>query len=119
MNEREPELQPRYIISVAASLANCHPQTLRHYERLGLIAPLRTRGNVRLYTERDVELVLRIQRLMNELGVNLAAVEVILHMREQILSLRAEIERLRSNATLVEPYGEQSTQRYTEGATTP
>ncbi len=117
MSNIGPELQPRYIISAAAELANCHPQTLRHYERLGLIAPLRTRGNVRLYTERDIEVVLRIQRLMNELGVNLAAVEVILHMREQILSLRAEIERIRANAGPVDQYGEQSTQGYNEGAT--
>ena len=93
---RDSDTQPRYIISVAASLAQCHPQTLRHYERLGLVTPQRTRGNVRLYTDRDIEQLKRIQRLMEDLGVNLAGVEIVLHMREQILSLRAEVEALRS-----------------------
>lgn len=87
--------QPRYIISVAASLARCHPQTLRHYERLGLISPQRSRGNLRLYTEGDIDQLRRIHRLMEDLGVNLAGVEVILHMRAQIVNLRDEIESLR------------------------
>ena len=89
MSEHRVEAQPRYIISVAASLANCHPQTLRHYERLGLVTPQRTRGNVRLYTEQDIETLQRIQRLMEDLGVNLAAVEIILHMRQQIVDFHA------------------------------
>lgn len=92
---RSQEAQPRYIISAAASLANCHPQTLRHYERLGLVTPQRSRGNVRLYTEQDIEQLRRIQRIMDDLGVNLAAVEVILHMREQIVRLQSEVESLR------------------------
>jgi len=90
------ERQPRYIISVAASLAECHPQTLRHYERLGLVTPVRTRGNVRMYNDHDIEQLHRIQRMMDDLGVNLAAVEVILHMREQILELRSELDALRA-----------------------
>lgn len=93
-----PSRQPRYIISVAASIASCHPQTLRHYERLGLVTPHRSRGKVRLYTDEDIAQLQRIQRLMDELGVNLAAVEVILHMREQILQLQSEIESLQARA---------------------
>ncbi|MDQ3855427.1 MAG: helix-turn-helix transcriptional regulator [Chloroflexota bacterium] len=97
MSDRvESNAQPRYIISAAASLAECHPQTLRHYERLGLVSPVRTRGNVRLYTDQDIEQLRRIQRMMEDLGVNLAGVEVILHMRRQILELRAELEALRT-----------------------
>lgn len=90
----DPDRQPRYIISVAASLTSCHPQTLRHYERLGLVTPERSPGNLRLYTEAHIEQLRRIQRLVEDLGVNLAAVEVILNMRAQILSLRAETAHL-------------------------
>ncbi len=112
MSRKSPDKQPRYIISVAASLANCHPQTLRHYERLGLVAPRRTRGNVRLYTEEDIEQLRRIHRLMDDLGVNLAAVEVILHMREQILRLQAELEELRARVVEYESAREERTGAY-------
>lgn len=83
--------QPRYTIGVAAKLSRCHPQTLRHYEERGLIQPARNRGNCRLYSEQDIEQLKRIHRLMDDLGVNLAAVEIILHMRAQILQLQAEL----------------------------
>lgn len=95
MPDRPADLQPRYIISVAANLANCHPQTLRHYERLGLVRPQRSKGNARLYADNDIEQLKRIQRLMDDLGVNLAAVEVILNMREQIIDLQNEVNELR------------------------
>ena len=87
--------EPVYFISVAARLVHCHPQTLRTYERLGLLSPKRTRRNVRLYSERDLERLRQIQRLTQELGVNLAGVEVILKLLDQIEGLKAEIERLR------------------------
>lgn len=103
MGDRDAEHQPRHIISAAARLANLHPQTLRHYERLGLVSPQRTRGKARLYSDRDVEQLVRIQRLMNELGVNLAAVEVILRMREQILSLQAQVAELNERLGTVPP----------------
>jgi MerR family transcriptional regulator/heat shock protein HspR len=96
MEHPSDQPQPRYIISVAAVMASCHPQTLRHYERVGLVTPQRSRGNVRLYTQQDIEQAQRIQRLMDDLGVNLAGVEIILHMREQILDLQAELRRLRA-----------------------
>jgi MerR family transcriptional regulator/heat shock protein HspR len=83
-------------IGVAAERAGVHEQTLRHYERLGLISPAR-RGtrphSPRLYSERDIERVVHIRRLMGELGVNLAGVETILHMRDRMESLRREAER--------------------------
>lgn len=74
----------RVTISVAAELVNVHQQTLRHYERIGLIEPERGKGDIRYFTPSDIERALQIRRLVEELGVNLAGVEVILNMREQM-----------------------------------
>lgn len=82
----------RYTISVAAELVNVHQQTLRHYERLGLIEPLRGKGEIRYYSPHDIERIMQIRRLVEELGVNLAGVEVILNMRDQMERMRAEHE---------------------------
>ncbi len=82
-----------YVISVAASRVNVHAQTLRHYERLGLIAPSRTPGNIRLYSDRDLERVSQVQRLVGELGVNLAGVEVILNLTDKLEKQRQEMEQ--------------------------
>jgi len=87
--------EPCYIISVAAEIVSVHPQTLRHYERIGLIEPERSDGNIRLYSERDLERVRRIRRLVDDLGVNLAGVEVILNMRDRMAELQAEMDRMR------------------------
>ncbi len=87
--------QPRYVISVAAQMLGVHPQTLRLYEREGLVEPKRTGGKIRLYSERDLERIRCIMRLTNDLGVNLAGAEAILNMRERILHLREEFERMR------------------------
>src|SRR5687768_8785051 len=81
--------RPVYHISVVAEIVETHPQTLRMYERMGLISPQRTRNNIRLYSEADVEQVRRIQHLTQDLGVNLAGVEV-------VFKLLQEMERLRS-----------------------
>jgi MerR family transcriptional regulator/heat shock protein HspR len=84
-----------YIISVAAQKANVHEQTLRHYERLGLITPARkgpSPHSPRLYSDRDIERVLHIRRLMQDLGVNLAGVEAILHMRDRMEQMQSEME---------------------------
>ena len=86
--------EPCYIISVAASLVNRHPQTLRTYERLGLIKPARSDGGVRLYSPRDIERLRQIVRLTEELGVNVAGVEVILHMRERMEQMRRDMEQM-------------------------
>src|SRR5579875_1738799 len=91
--ERAESHDPRrYTISVAAELVHVHQQTLRHYERLGLIEPLRGKGEIRYFSPEDIERVLQIRRLVDELGVNLAGVEVILNMRDQLERLRQEMD---------------------------
>ncbi|HVL64097.1 MAG TPA: helix-turn-helix transcriptional regulator [Actinomycetota bacterium] len=91
-HRNDPE-QAIYIISVAAELAGVHPQTLRVYERKGLLRPQRTEGNTRRYSERDIELLRRIQDLTNE-GVNLAGVTRILELERKLERLEARNERL-------------------------
>jgi len=86
--------RPRYMISIAAELVGMHPQTLRIYEQKGLVRPRRTPGNTRLYSERDVERLRLIQRLTTELGLNLAGVEALLALRDQVERLQARIDRL-------------------------
>lgn len=88
--------EPLYVISVAARMVNLHPQTLRHYEKLGLIEPARTEGNVRMYSPHDIERLRKITGLVEDLGVNLAGVEVILNMTKQIEELQAQVEELES-----------------------
>jgi MerR family transcriptional regulator/heat shock protein HspR len=83
-----------FMISVAAELAEMHPQTLRIYEQRGLIAPKRSPKNTRLYSQRDVERLRRIQQMTAE-GLNLAGVETVLALEAQVQKLRAENERLR------------------------
>ncbi|MCL2141009.1 MAG: MerR family transcriptional regulator [Dehalococcoidia bacterium] len=80
--------QPRYVISVAAEMLGTQPYTLRYYERVGIIKPARSNGNLRLYSDDDLSQLRRIMTLMYELGVNLAGVEVILHMSHQIHELQ-------------------------------
>ena len=82
-----------YQISVVAEMVETHPQTLRTYEKLGLIAPRRTRNNVRLFSEEDVERVRRIQHLTQDLGVNLAGVEVVFKLLLEIEKMRAELDK--------------------------
>jgi MerR family transcriptional regulator/heat shock protein HspR len=85
-----------YIISVAAQKAEVHEQTLRHYERLGLIAPARkgdSPHSPRLYSDRDIERVVHIRALMRDLGVNLAGVEAILHMKDRMEQLQDDLEK--------------------------
>ncbi len=85
-----------YIISVAAEKAEVHEQTLRHYERLGLITPARkgdSPHSPRLYSDRDIERVVHIRRLMRDLGVNLAGVEAILHMKDRMEEMQQQMER--------------------------
>ena len=81
-----------YYISVVAEMVETHPQTLRTYEKMGLIAPRRTSNNVRLFSEADVERVRRIQHLTQDLGVNLAGVEVVFKLLLEIERMRAELE---------------------------
>jgi MerR family transcriptional regulator/heat shock protein HspR len=90
----EHEHHPRYMISIAAELVGMHPQTLRVYEQKGLVRPKRTAGNTRLYSEGDLERLRLIQRLTTEVGLNLAGVELVLRMEDELKRAQAQIERL-------------------------
>ena len=86
--------RPRYMISVAAELVGMHPQTLRIYENKGLIRPKRTNGGTRLYSDADVERLKLIQQLTNELGLNLAGVEHVLRLRDDLVQMRRRLDRM-------------------------
>ena len=86
--------RPRYMISVAAELVGMHPQTLRLYESKGLVRPARTPGGTRLYSDADVERLRLIQRLTTELGLNLAGVEQVLRLEDELRRVRTRLERL-------------------------
>jgi MerR family transcriptional regulator/heat shock protein HspR len=87
--------EPVYLISVVASMLDIHPQTLRQYEREGLIVPSRTQGRIRLYSQRDIERMKLILRLTRQMGVNIAGVDIILQLKEQIDLMEKEIDRLK------------------------
>jgi len=99
-----------YTISAVAELYDIHPQTLRLYEREGLLAPSRSVGNTRLYEDRDLERLEVILSLTRDLGVNLAGVEIILNMREKMDAMQKEFERffdyLRAHASEISPQSE-------------
>ena len=93
--------EPRYVISIAARILGTQTYTLRYYERIGLIEPKRSQGNIRLYSDRDIDLLRRVRTLVEDMGVNLAGVEVILRlvqqiseMQDKITNLESEVERL-------------------------
>jgi MerR family transcriptional regulator, heat shock protein HspR len=86
--------RPRYMISVAAELVGMHPQTLRIYEQKGLVRPKRTAGNTRLYSDADVERLRLINRLTTELGLNLAGVERVLHLEDELQRMHRRLERM-------------------------
>ncbi len=85
---------PLYMIGVVAEMLKLHPQTLRMYERKGLIRPSRTVGRTRMYSVEDVEEIARVTRLARDLGVNLAGIEIILKMRRRMLDMQSQIEDL-------------------------
>ena len=84
----------RYMISVAADLVGMHPQTLRVYESKGLIRPRRTGGNTRLYSEADLERLRLIQTLTGDLGLNLAGVEQVLELQDEVQRMRRQLDRM-------------------------
>jgi MerR family transcriptional regulator/heat shock protein HspR len=96
--------EPVYVISVVAQLLGVHAQTLRHYERIGLLEPARSGGNVRLYSDRDVERLRLIIYLTGQLGINLAGVEQILEMRDKIGQLETEVNDLKADMRMVRGY---------------
>jgi len=88
--------EPRYVISVTARMLGIQTHTLRYYEKIGIIEPARSGGNIRLYSERDITLLRRAKTLMDDLGVNLAGVEVILRMAQRMNELQDYMEELES-----------------------
>ncbi len=96
MDYQSPD-DPCYVISVAAQMVDLHPQTLRYYERIGLVVPARSPGNMRLYSQNNIERLRKICRLTDELGVNLAGVEVILRLTDTIEALQAEMDEMQAS----------------------
>ena len=94
MNQEDAE--PRYVISVTARMLGVATHTLRYYEKIGIIEPARSRGNIRLYSERDVAWLRRAKTLMDDLGVNLAGVEVIMRMAQRMNELQNQLQELES-----------------------
>jgi MerR family transcriptional regulator/heat shock protein HspR len=90
----DEESRPRYVISVAAQIVGIEAHTLRYYERLGLIQPERSSGNIRLYSEDDIERLRHIKALMSDCGVNLAGVEVALRLMQKMKEMQREIEEM-------------------------
>lgn len=87
--------EPVYLISIVSTMLNIHPQTLRQYERDGLITPSRTSGRMRLYSQRDIDRMKMILRLTRDLGVNIAGIDIILRLKEQMEEMEREIEHLK------------------------
>ncbi len=86
--------EPRYVISIAARMLGTQTHTLRYYEKMGIIEPSRSRGNIRLYSERDIARIRQMKTLTEDLGVNLAGVEVILRMSQQMAELQRQMEKM-------------------------
>jgi MerR family transcriptional regulator/heat shock protein HspR len=97
--------EPVYLISVVAKLLDIHPQTLRQYEREGLVVPSRTEGRIRLYSQRDIDRIKMVLRLTRDLGVNLAGVDIILRLKEKIEVLESEMEIQRSELLKIKNNG--------------
>jgi len=97
--------EPVYLISLVATILDIHPQTLRQYEREGLVNPSRTQGRMRLYSQRDIDKMKMILRLTRQLGVNLAGVDVILQLKETMDTMQTEIDQLRDELSKVNRNG--------------
>jgi MerR family transcriptional regulator/heat shock protein HspR len=106
--DRSDEMEERavYVISVAAELAGVHPQTLRIYERKGLVRPQRTSGNTRRYSDRDIDLLRKIQEMTQERGINLAGVKLIIEMQAELRALRAKTKQLEEQLRRAEEMNE-------------
>ncbi len=91
-NERRYDNEPRYVISIAAKMLDMQTYTLRYYEKVGIIEPRRSRGNVRLYSDRDIALLQRVKTLVDDMGVNLPGVEVILRMMQRMGEMQQQLE---------------------------
>jgi MerR family transcriptional regulator/heat shock protein HspR len=96
---RQDSSEPRYVISIAAKILGIQTHTLRYYERIGVVEPSRSRGNIRLYSEKDLEQLRRVKTLLEDLGVNLAGAEVILRMTRRITELQNRVQELEAEVT--------------------
>ena len=99
------ETEPRYVISVTARMLGVQTHTLRYYEKIGIVEPARSQGNIRLYSERDIDLLRRAKTLMDDLGVNLAGVEVIMRMAQRMGELQNQLEELESEVDKLQGVG--------------
>ena len=90
------DTEPRYVISIAARMLGIQTHTLRYYEKIGIIEPPRSKGNIRFYSERDITHLRQVKTLIDDLGVNLAGTEVILRMAQRMIELQRHIEELES-----------------------
>jgi len=88
--------EPRFVISIASRMVGVQVHTLRYYERIGVVEPSRSRGNIRLYSERDIALLRKVKTLMDDLGINLAGVEVFLRITKRMNEMQNQIEELES-----------------------
>lgn len=95
MSKENTESEPRYVISIAARMLDMQTHTLRYYEKVGIISPHRSRGNIRLYSDRDIALLQRVKALVDDMGINLPGVEVILRMVERMEDLQQELDKAR------------------------
>ena len=88
------DYEPRYVISIAARMVGVPTYTLRYYERIGIIEPSRSGGNIRLYSESDISILRRVKTLMDDMGINLAGAEVILRLMQRVNELQSQLEEL-------------------------
>ena len=102
----DPEEEPRYVISIAARMLQVQTHTLRYYEKIGIIEPYRSQGNIRLYSDRDINRLRQVKGLMDDLGINLAGAEIILRMAQRITELQNRVQELESEIN--ELKGEES-----------
>ncbi len=91
-NERN-DSEPRYVISIAAKMLDMQTYALRYYERVGIIEPRRSQGNIRLYSDRDIAMLKRVKSMVDDMGINLPGVEVILRMMQKVGELQSELEQ--------------------------
>jgi MerR family transcriptional regulator/heat shock protein HspR len=93
MSKDKFDTEPRYVISVAARMLDTQTHTLRYYEKVGIIEPGRSRGNVRLYSDRDIAVLQKVKALVDDMGINLPGVEVILRMMSHMNEMQQELEQ--------------------------
>ena len=91
---REENSEPRYVISIAARMVGVQTHTLRYYEKIGIIEPSRSQGRIRLYSENDITLLRRVKTLLDDLGINLAGVEVILRLTNHLSELQERVAEM-------------------------